>query len=193
MIERRMQCLRLFLERNHVPINIVGRNEIALSIKNVRKSLFYYNNLLDEFTTVDKHLQYLLMIQYLGNFPKLLVVIYALSSLVFEGTPVRPPLIFIAVSEAILTVLTLASAALVVEGIIWQVDKIKEILTAQLMRCSDESLRFELQTALQYVRLRPFRYTLCRAIPLDVNMLFTIISLCITYVIVGLQLTHFSQ
>ncbi|PZC70770.1 hypothetical protein B5X24_HaOG214937 [Helicoverpa armigera] len=78
------------------------------------------------------------MIQFLGNFPKLLVVIYALSSLVFERTPVRPLLIFIAVPEAILTVLTLASAALVVEGIISQVDKIKEILTAQLVKCSGE-------------------------------------------------------
>ncbi|XP_047034841.1 uncharacterized protein LOC124640923 [Helicoverpa zea] len=134
-----------------------------------------------------------LMIQFLGNFPKLLVVIYALSSLAFEGDPVRPPLIFISVPEAVLTVLALSSAALVVEGIISEVDKIKEILTAQQLKCSDECLRFELQTALQYVRLRPFRYTLCRAIPLDVNMLFNIISICITYVIVGLQLTHFSQ
>uniref|UniRef100_A0A2A4JJJ6 Gustatory receptor n=1 Tax=Heliothis virescens TaxID=7102 RepID=A0A2A4JJJ6_HELVI len=78
------------------------------------------------------------------------------------------------------------------EGIAYEVDRIKKTLTTQILRCSDESLRFELQTALQYVRLRPFRYTLCRVVPLDINLLFTTASICITYVIAALQLTHFA-
>ncbi|XP_047034990.1 uncharacterized protein LOC124641026 [Helicoverpa zea] len=86
----------------------------------------------------------------------------------------------------------ISSSAIIVETIMYEVDRIKETLTTQILRCSDEGLRFELQTALQYVRLRPFRYTLCRAVPLDINLLFTTAALCITYVIVALQLTHFS-
>ncbi|XP_047034999.1 uncharacterized protein LOC124641035 [Helicoverpa zea] len=84
------------------------------------------------------------------------------------------------------------SPAVILEVTIREVEKIKAILTTQILRTSDECLRFELQTALQYVRLRPFRYTLCRAVPLDINLLFTSTAFCITYVIVALQVTHFA-
>ncbi|XP_047034992.1 uncharacterized protein LOC124641029 [Helicoverpa zea] len=85
------------------------------------------------------------------------------------------------------------SPAVIVEVTLLEVEKIKAILTSQILRTSDECLRFELQTALQYVRLRPFRYTLCRAVPLDINLLFTSTAFCITYVIVALQLHHFTE
>ncbi|XP_047034996.1 uncharacterized protein LOC124641032 [Helicoverpa zea] len=85
------------------------------------------------------------------------------------------------------------SPAVIVEVTIGEVEKIKTILTTQILRTSDECLRFELQTALQYVRLRPFRYTLCHAVPLDINLLFTSTAFCITYVIVAFQLHHFAE
>ncbi|XP_063896850.1 uncharacterized protein LOC135118506 [Helicoverpa armigera] len=87
----------------------------------------------------------------------------------------------------------MSAPAIIAEATNFQVDRIKETLTTQILRSSDECLRFELQTALQYVRLRPFRYTLCRAVPLDINLPFTIISICITYVIFLMQITHFSE
>ncbi|PZC80224.1 hypothetical protein B5X24_HaOG215030 [Helicoverpa armigera] len=98
----------------------------------------------------------------------------------------------ITVIDIVQTLTILFSPAFVLEACTHEVNQIKKTLTSQLLRTSDESLRFELQTALQYVRLRPFRYTLCRAVPLDINLLFTTASICITYVIVLLQLTHFS-
>uniref|UniRef100_A0A2A4JKG1 Gustatory receptor n=1 Tax=Heliothis virescens TaxID=7102 RepID=A0A2A4JKG1_HELVI len=78
------------------------------------------------------------------------------------------------------------------EGTVYEVNRIKKTLATHILRCSDESLTFELQTALQYVRLRPFKYTLCRAVPLNINLLFTTASICISYVIVALQLTNFA-
>ncbi|KAJ8711623.1 hypothetical protein PYW08_008577 [Mythimna loreyi] len=94
--------------------------------------------------------------------------------------------------ELVQSVLMVSCPALFVEATAHEVDQIKATLTGQLLRCSDESLRWELQTALQYVSLRPFKYTLCRAVSLDVYLPFAAISLGITYVIVLLQLSHFS-
>ncbi|KAJ8709057.1 hypothetical protein PYW07_008883 [Mythimna separata] len=94
--------------------------------------------------------------------------------------------------EMVLLVLVVSCPAFIAEATVYEVDQIKAILTGQLLRCSDESLRWELQTALQYVTLRPFKFTLCRAVPLNIYLPFATISLSITYVIVILQLSHFS-
>uniref|UniRef100_A0A2A4JTB6 Gustatory receptor n=1 Tax=Heliothis virescens TaxID=7102 RepID=A0A2A4JTB6_HELVI len=94
--------------------------------------------------------------------------------------------------EIIQTYAILFCPAIITEMVIHEYVQIKKILTSQLIKTSDESLRFELQTALQYLNLRPFKYTLCRVMPLDINLLFTTASICVTYVIVALQLTHFS-
>ncbi|PZC70764.1 hypothetical protein B5X24_HaOG200948 [Helicoverpa armigera] len=189
MLHRRMKNLRTFLETNSIPINITGQDEIAISITNVRKSLLYYNNLLDNFQSLDELLQYAvskytiwrmfqITINWITNFSRTCVVVYFFVQHIIAQ--LYPSLVLI------------SSPAIIVETIMYEVDRIKETLTTQILRCSDECLRFELQTALQYVRLRPFRYTLCRAVPLDINLLFTTAALCITYVIVALQLTHFS-
>uniref|UniRef100_A0A2A4IVK0 Gustatory receptor n=1 Tax=Heliothis virescens TaxID=7102 RepID=A0A2A4IVK0_HELVI len=94
--------------------------------------------------------------------------------------------------ELVPSMVLISNPALIVESTACEVDRIKKTLTTQILRCSDESLRFELQTLLQYVRLRPFKYMICRAVPLDINLLFNTATLCITYIIVALQLTHFS-
>ena len=59
IIQNRINHLRKFLASNSVPINIVGKDDVAHSIRNVRKSLLYYNNLLDAFQNINEQLQYL--------------------------------------------------------------------------------------------------------------------------------------
>ena len=57
----RIKILRSFLEKNDIPIIIIGRNEVDISIKNIRKSLYYYDNLLDNMELVDHQVQYQVM------------------------------------------------------------------------------------------------------------------------------------
>ncbi|KAG6443560.1 hypothetical protein O3G_MSEX002919, partial [Manduca sexta] len=52
---------------------------------------------------------------------------------------------------------------------------------------SDESLRFELEIALEYVERRPFNFVICRVFPVDISMPISIVTLCITYVIIIIQ------
>uniref|UniRef100_A0A2A4JJM3 Gustatory receptor n=1 Tax=Heliothis virescens TaxID=7102 RepID=A0A2A4JJM3_HELVI len=131
------------------------------------------------------------MLQWLKNILQLIIVTYlAVKGVFSEATTSFILIMFI---EMIQTYAVLFCPAIVTEMVINEYVQIKKILTSQLHITSDESLRFELQTALQYLNLRPFRYTLCRAVPLDINLLLTTASICITYIIVLLQLTHLSM
>ncbi|KAG6443567.1 hypothetical protein O3G_MSEX002889, partial [Manduca sexta] len=56
-----------------------------------------------------------------------------------------------------------------------------------------ESVRFELQRALQYITIRPFEYVLWGAVPLDVTFVVKLITLCITYVIVAIPIIKFTD
>ncbi|XP_063897022.1 uncharacterized protein LOC135118573 [Helicoverpa armigera] len=57
----------------------------------------------------------------------------------------------------------------------------------------DPSLSSELEVVLHCIHIRPFKFLICRAVPVDINMPITIISFCITYVIVIMQFIHFSN
>ncbi|PZC70767.1 hypothetical protein B5X24_HaOG200953 [Helicoverpa armigera] len=191
VLHNRMNRLRLFLESNSIPINITGQNRIAISIQNVKKGLIYYDRLLDSLQSLDKILQCQLMVYSITQFLRISMMSYRLiQQFMVEYILLRST---INVLELIPTALFVFAPLIFVEATTYEVERIKTILTAQILRSSDECLRFELQTALQYVRLRPFRYTLCRAVPLDINLIFTTASLCITYVIVACQLVYFSK
>ncbi|PZC80219.1 hypothetical protein B5X24_HaOG200965 [Helicoverpa armigera] len=59
MLHYRMKVLRRFIDSNSVPVNITGRDKVAISIRNTKMSLFYYNNLLDSLQLINKELQFL--------------------------------------------------------------------------------------------------------------------------------------
>lgn len=58
MLHYRLMLLRKTLERNTVPVNIVGKDKIQPKLRLVRKCLINYNNLLDAFDGVDFQMQF---------------------------------------------------------------------------------------------------------------------------------------
>lgn len=58
ILHSRMRLLRLCLEKVQVPVNIVEQNTITVSIYQTKKSLYNYDNLLDNMLITDKQLQY---------------------------------------------------------------------------------------------------------------------------------------
>ncbi|XP_022815752.1 uncharacterized protein LOC111349023 [Spodoptera litura] len=163
-LQNRLKTLKILLQSNSVSVNITGRNDIDMTIRNVKKSLHYYNGLLDSLMVADIQLQLMSL--------KIILLTDA--------------------TECVYSLFMLAVPAIVVELATSEVDEIKKILTIQLLKASDESLQFELETALQYVSLRPFQYTICRVIPLNLRVPFSVAGICITYTIVLLQLTLFT-
>ncbi|CAH0677599.1 unnamed protein product [Spodoptera exigua] len=96
-------------------------------------------------------------------------------------------------TEVIATVTMMSIPGVVVELVKDEVDRIKTILVMQIIRCSDQSLRSELETALQHIHRRPFNFMLLNAVPIDINMPIGLISLSITYVIIFTQFRHFAN
>lgn len=58
LLQTRLKLLRKTLEQNTIPVNIVGQNMIQQKLRNARKCLLYYNNLLSTFDDIDAHAQY---------------------------------------------------------------------------------------------------------------------------------------
>ncbi|KAG6443555.1 hypothetical protein O3G_MSEX002898, partial [Manduca sexta] len=53
----RMHLLKIYLEGVTTAVNIVRRDEIAANTRHVKKFLIYYNNLLDNFDSIETQLQ----------------------------------------------------------------------------------------------------------------------------------------
>lgn len=58
LLNNRMNLLRKSLEAMTVPINIIGKNEVAPKVRLVRNAFRYYSNLLDNLDSVNHCVQY---------------------------------------------------------------------------------------------------------------------------------------
>lgn len=58
IVHCRMRFLRFHLENVFISVNVVGRSGVSSSVEKIRKSLYYYNNLLDNMQYINKHLQH---------------------------------------------------------------------------------------------------------------------------------------
>ncbi|XP_047508596.1 uncharacterized protein LOC125052000 [Pieris napi] len=75
------------------------------------------------------------------------------------------------------------------ELILHEYKNIIEILMKQLIRCEDSSLRMEMQHALDYMIMRPYRFNLFGAISLKLSLPLTLASLMASDLVVVLQFT----
>ncbi|XP_062525264.1 uncharacterized protein LOC134199108 [Bombyx mori] len=192
LLNNRMNLLRKSLEAMTVPINIIGKNEVAPKVRLVRNAFRYYSNLLDNLDSVNHCVQYSLSVTLLLKFPKAVLLCYDSIKTYFVKIDNNFAMDIVDPTEIILSIVVMSFPAMLCEMITNEVEKIKAILTKHLIQCSDNSLRFELNITLLYICHRPFKYILWRAIPLDTSVPIGIVSLIITYVIVLIQLLHFS-
>ncbi|PZC80210.1 hypothetical protein B5X24_HaOG200956 [Helicoverpa armigera] len=54
----RMPIMKIALENNFVPVNIVGKDQLQKNVKIVRKCVGYYSNLLDSFDVIHTQFQF---------------------------------------------------------------------------------------------------------------------------------------
>ncbi|KAF9813855.1 hypothetical protein SFRURICE_008010 [Spodoptera frugiperda] len=159
----RMGFIKKRLQSNLIHINIVGKDQIGRNVRVVRKCLGYYHNLLDNVQQLDTAMQVL----YIEINMYLLVVALVIS------------------------MMHVLAPSFITEMVNNNIDDIKSTLVTQIVRCSDKSLREELDTALQYIHRRPYKFVICGAVAVDGKLPFSIIGVCITYVILIKQFTHF--
>nr|QYF65471.1 gustatory receptor 14 [Pieris rapae] len=75
------------------------------------------------------------------------------------------------------------------ELVLHEYKNIVNILMKQLIRCEDASLRMEIQHALDYIIMRPYRFNLFGAIPLKLSLPLTLASLLASDLVVVIQFT----
>ncbi|XP_063897021.1 uncharacterized protein LOC110374059 [Helicoverpa armigera] len=188
----RMRIIQNVLENNFVPVNIVGKDQLQKNVKIVRKCVGYYSNLLDSFDAIHTQFQITLAVSLICRLPSWVVRFYD-SVQQYLQTQSVPVDIVSVVLVTMMSLFVTTSPAFVSELISNEIDAIKATLVTQLVRCSDPSLSSELEVALHYIHIRPFKFVICRAVPVDINMPITIVGFCITYVIVIMQFIHFSN
>nr|CUQ99359.1 TPA: Gustatory receptor 18 [Manduca sexta] len=187
----RMKILRVRFERNPIPINIVNKNNVMNNINEVRRCLLDYNNLLDNFHDIEEELQYLMAIIIIFCMPKLITLdVELIGSVLLETWDFSKLMLQIEVTQGFILV---CLPAVIADLLRHEVAKIKKTLLRQAISCSDESLRYELELALDYVTRRPFNFVLFGAVPLNMDVPVGIISTCITFIIVTIQFTHFNN
>ncbi|GBP03454.1 hypothetical protein EVAR_101811_1 [Eumeta japonica] len=106
--------------------------------------------------------------------------------------PVLTVYSYIAVFDCLHVLLLPCLPILATERISSEVDKIKLTLLHQIIDTfdSEDSEHQNVQSFLEYVESRPYRYCVWRLFNVDTGLLLGFVSLCITYFIVVIQFTH---
>ncbi|CAH0403361.1 unnamed protein product [Chilo suppressalis] len=71
-----------------------------------------------------------------------------------------------------------------------QATKLSLVLHDKLLTGKDNRQSREIKKFIRYIEARPLKFTICEVIPLDWKLPVIILNLCITYLIVMLQLSH---
>ncbi|GBP03534.1 hypothetical protein EVAR_101860_1 [Eumeta japonica] len=166
LVWTRMKVLRLALEkkfRESNLLNLYGQNRDA-RCTSALTYLKVYQVILD----MSKFIEY---------------------TMTFPASTVYP---FFAVFDCLHVVLLPCLPILATERISSEVDKIKLTLMHQIIDTfdSEDSGHQDVQSFLEYVESRPYRYCVWRLFSVDAGLLLGFVSLCITYLIVVIQFTH---
>nr|BAW33746.1 gustatory receptor 28 [Bombyx mori] len=185
----RMKFLRKKFEIITIPVTIIGKQKVASKIRLIRKYLINYHHLLDCLRDINGGLQYFLAIMIACNLPKYIFFAYsAIKIQVLEHITIHSAVQNVEMFEGFLFVVV---PAIFAELTTAEVERIIDVINRQLLRCTDEHMELELKVALEFIRRRPFDYVIWRTVPLNASLPIAIISLCITYVVIVIQLTQF--
>ncbi|XP_034835221.2 uncharacterized protein [Maniola hyperantus] len=183
-----MKLIRKTIEAKYITVNIIGVKRLRYKINNIKKCLDVYDCLMNYIENMDPELEIWLFFTVLIYFPKAVIFMRNAMVLILNKELLTFKA-FWAVATLLFTICVGTWPMVLFELTKNEVDTIKDILFKQSLMDTDEILRLETQRALQHISLRPCQYHVCRMMPMGVGLSLSFISLCITYVIVLVQLT----
>ncbi|GBP03531.1 hypothetical protein EVAR_101859_1 [Eumeta japonica] len=130
----------------------------------------------------------LLFVSYACAFPNIMIRIYSLLTLNHDQ-PFGKSLMFLLL-EAWWIILIPCLPPVFVGWTTAEVNKIKLLLLNSIICNTDTQEKHDAQLFVRYLRLRPFRERVWRVFSADAASPLRLISLCTTYLIVMVQLTH---
>nr|ARO70277.1 antennal gustatory receptor 5 [Dendrolimus punctatus] len=93
--------------------------------------------------------------------------------------------------EMIYNIAVISVTAFICDMTANSVNNMKSMINKQHMQCSDESLRHELETTLEYVKRRQFPFNIRSFTTMDMSLPIRILTTSITYTIVVIQFVNF--
>nr|QYF65466.1 gustatory receptor 9 [Pieris rapae] len=76
---------------------------------------------------------------------------------------------------------------LFIELTLHEYDKLMSLITTELIQCKDRTYREQILTTLEYLEVRPPRFTVWRIVTVNLKLVATIVQLLVTYIIVLLS------
>ncbi|XP_050561602.1 uncharacterized protein LOC126912632 [Spodoptera frugiperda] len=101
------------------------------------------------------------------------------------------PIIRISMQQIITELIIMCVPAIFSEIINREIYSMKFLLSKHMLVCKNDDMRELMEDCLTFLEHRPFKYTVFRLFSIDINMVFTMINLCITYAIAIIQFGHY--
>ncbi|XP_047507751.1 uncharacterized protein LOC125051488 [Pieris napi] len=179
MYWQRMKYLRLFLQSK-----CVLSDDVNIKIFHLKKFVQIYKRILDIVGKANRAIKLKMFLDIIYSFLKGLIDISCgIASLIQLDSHQH----FAVVTMILLTILKLC---LYLIGVIFldlvydEFEKIKASLAMELVKCTDNKLHEEIEIALEYLEIRPPKYSVWRIFPLNFSLITALINYSVTYIIV---------
>ncbi|XP_047508589.1 uncharacterized protein LOC125051989 [Pieris napi] len=176
MLWSRMAFLRKWLDSKLIHGNL-DEKQFCL-----RKFLHLYKTLLDNITKVYKILALQAFIELVYHFTKLLFDIHA-SIVMMVKLRISLSIFVTSLLDFVLMII----GPLFLELTLHEYDKLMSLISTELIQCKDRTYREQILTTLEYLEVRPPRFTVWRIISMNLKLVVTVVQLLATYIIVLLS------
>ncbi|XP_045527267.1 uncharacterized protein LOC123715929 [Pieris brassicae] len=180
MLWSRMAFLRKWLNSKLIHGNL-DEKQFCL-----RKFLHLYKTLLDNVTKVYKILALQAFIELVYHFTKLLFDTHSSIVMMLTGSVDLKFSLTLFVTS-VLDFVVMISGPLFLELTLREYEKLMSLITTELVQCKDRTYREQILTTLEYLEVRPPRYTVWRIVSMNLKLMVTVVQLLVTYVIVLLS------
>ncbi|XP_045511816.1 uncharacterized protein LOC123706575 [Pieris brassicae] len=180
----RMKSLRLAFESTNLNISVIGKNQVEHKIFDVKSTFSAYKTLLNQCHKTSKQMQIGMLGILIADYPNIVLFLYQIIIVYYESKWwMMTPLIL----KIVNTLTLLFTPAILSELINIEYEKTCDVLRRKIAACDDVSLREVKQRAYDYIKMRPYKFFIVRAVSLDVSMPLSFIGFCIGHLIVILQ------
>ncbi|XP_047507738.1 uncharacterized protein LOC125051478 [Pieris napi] len=171
-------------EHDYPIVNVIGKSRTNRKKFHLNMCLCQYKHLMNCFDKASKQMQIGILSILVTNYPNVVLYVYkGILTIYTDDLTLFFPLWF----KIQYTLILLLTPAILSELINVEYDKIRETLRKQIANCTDECLKEVQKKAYVYVKLRPYKFVIGRAISLNMSMPLSFIGVCIGHLIVLLQ------
>nr|QYF65465.1 gustatory receptor 8 [Pieris rapae] len=188
MYWQRMKYLRLFLQSK-----CVLSDDVNIKIFHLKKFVQIYKHLLDQVGKANRAIKVKMFFDIIFSFLKGLIDISVGIKYLIQLDSYQH---FHIVTLILLPILNLSfylNGVIFLDLVYDEYENIKASLVMEQVKCEDNKLHEEIVIALEYLEIRPPRYSVWRIFPLNFNLITAFVNNSVTYIVVLLSFKFSSK